>query len=86
MREDVITFNTHGVLPRGTNASFITSVPKIDEPLNLGDFRPISLVGCIYKILSKLLANRLKKMLKGVTDNKQSAFFLKLTMRWLMTR
>ena len=54
---------------------FTTSVPKIDEPLNLGDFRPISLVGCMYKILSKLLANRLKKMLKGVIDNKQSAFF-----------
>jgi len=53
-------FQETGFIPRGCNASFITLIPKCKNPLKLGDFRPISLVGCIYKILAKILANRLK--------------------------
>jgi len=40
----------------------------------LNEFRPISLVGCVYKILSKILANRLKKVLPSVIDVNQSTF------------
>jgi len=48
-------------------------VPKKDNLSNLNEFRPISLVGYVYKILSKILANRLKKVLPTIEVN-QYAF------------
>jgi len=70
----ILWFQDTGLIPKGCNASFITLVPKKDNPSNLNDFRPISLLGCVYKILSKVLANRLKKVLSSVIDINQSAF------------
>lgn len=52
-------FEIHRRLDRGCNSSFITLAPKIKDPLTLGD-RPISLIGCMYTIIAKTLANRLK--------------------------
>ena len=56
-------FFVHGTLPKGCNASFIALIPKVTEPQNLNEYRPISLVGSIYKIVSKVLAWRLKEVL-----------------------
>ena len=70
----ILWFQDIGFIPRGCNASFIALVPKKVNPSNLNEFRPISLVGCVYKILSKVLANRLKKVLSSVIDFNQSAF------------
>ena len=63
-----------GYIPRGCNASFITLVPKRESPFNLNDYRPISLTRCLYKILSKILANRLKCVLPKVIYIHQSTF------------
>ena len=41
---------------------------------SLCDFRPISLVGCLYKIISKLLSLRLKNVMSKIIDSRQSAF------------
>lgn len=49
----------------GLNASFIALIPKVSNPSNLNECRPISLVGCIYKIVAKLLSKRLKRVLLG---------------------
>jgi len=46
-------------LTKGLNITFIALIPKIDRPQRLSDFRPIALIGCLYKILPKNLANRL---------------------------
>ena len=43
--------------------SFITLIPKKNDASNISDFRPISLVGSVYKILAKVLANRLEVVL-----------------------
>jgi len=68
------SFQDSGFIPRGCNASFITLIPKRKNPSILNDFRPISLVFCIYKVIAKVLANRLKGVLLKVIDNNQTAF------------
>ena len=51
-------FHRHGKLTKGVNNTFIALIPKVENP-TLSNFHPISLVNCLYKILSKVLANRL---------------------------
>ncbi|XP_071713597.1 uncharacterized protein [Rutidosis leptorrhynchoides] len=63
-----------GEISNGCNASFITLVPKKSDPIILNDFRPISLIGSYYKILTKVLSNRIKKVIPGLIDEVQSAF------------
>jgi mannosylglycoprotein endo-beta-mannosidase len=45
------------------NSSYITLVPKIDSPSTPNDFRPISLLNSVLKIITKLLANRLQRII-----------------------
>lgn len=59
---------------RALNATFITLIPKCDGADRLGQFRPISLCNVIYKIISKLIAKRLKKCLGAVISKEQSEF------------
>ncbi|KAI3509571.1 hypothetical protein L1887_24947 [Cichorium endivia] len=70
----VLHFDKFGTLARGCNSSFITLVPKVKDPSSLSDYRPISLIGCVYKIISKILAIRLKKVIGKVISDVQSAY------------
>lgn len=45
------------------NGSFINLIPKKDNPQVPNDYRPISLLNCTLKIITKLLANRLQKVI-----------------------
>jgi len=67
-------FHANGIFPRGGNASFIVLIPKVKNPQALDEYRPISLIGCMYKIVAKILANRLKKIMSCIIDERQSAF------------
>ena len=49
-------------------------VPKVRDSSKLEQYRPISLVGAMYKIISKVLASRMKKVLPSLIDERQSAF------------
>ncbi|GJU39695.1 RNA-directed DNA polymerase, eukaryota [Tanacetum coccineum] len=60
--------------PNGCNSSFITLIPKVLDAKNLNDFRPISLIGCQYKIIGKILANRLSHVINNIISTEQSAF------------
>lgn len=68
-------FHQNGVIPRGCNSSFISLIPKVEVPNQLDDFIQFSLVVCMYKMLAKILSNRLKKVLNKVVNQRQSSFF-----------
>ncbi|GJV23314.1 RNA-directed DNA polymerase, eukaryota [Tanacetum coccineum] len=61
-------------LPNGCNSSFIALIPKIPDANLVKDFRPISLIGSIYKIIAKILTNRLVGVMGGIVNEVQSAF------------
>jgi hypothetical protein len=56
------------------NATVIALVPKTKNSISVNDFRPISLCNVTYKILSKILAKRLKRILPCIISGSQSAF------------
>jgi len=70
----VSKFYRNGKLAKSINSTFIALIPKVDSPQRQNDFRPISLVGSLYKILAKLLANRLRLVIGNVMSEYQSAF------------
>ncbi|GJU16143.1 RNA-directed DNA polymerase, eukaryota [Tanacetum coccineum] len=72
--EAVQYFFSHGVFPNGCNSSFIALIPKIPDANLVKDFRPISLIGSLYKIIAKILANRLVPVLGDIVNEVQSAF------------
>ncbi|WKA01615.1 hypothetical protein VitviT2T_019886 [Vitis vinifera] len=67
-------FHEHGRFVRSLNSTFLVLIPKKAGVEDLRDFRPISLVGRLYKLLAKVLANRLKKVVGKVVSSTQNAF------------
>lgn len=53
---------------------FVILIPKVTSPLALKDFRPISLLGTLYKILSKVLVRRLPGVMNSIISPSQSTF------------
>lgn len=79
MERDFIRFfkDFHGnSLSKAIVSSFITLIPKKDILLGLNDYRPICLVGSLYKSIAKLFAARLKRVLGALISSSQSAFVL----------
>ncbi|GJR92125.1 putative RNA-directed DNA polymerase, eukaryota, reverse transcriptase zinc-binding domain protein, partial [Tanacetum coccineum] len=67
-------FFDHLAMPKGANSSFITLIPKVANLIHIKDFCSISLIGVHYKIIAKILANRLAKVVDKVVSPEQSAF------------
>ena len=67
-------FFRHGNFQRSLNSTFLVLIPKKGGAEELKDFRPISLVGSLYKLLAKVLANRLKQAVREVVSEYQHAF------------
>ncbi|XP_074301324.1 uncharacterized protein LOC141632703 [Silene latifolia] len=61
-------------MPEGMNHTHIMLIPKKKAPDKIRDFRPISLCNVVYKLVSKVLANRLKPFLNDIVSENQSAF------------
>lgn len=55
-------------------STFIFLAPKQQVVVNVTDFRPISLMGSVNKIMSKILASRLKGVMESLVSSQQSAF------------
>ena len=67
-------FYEHGKFVKSLNANFLVLIPEKTGAKDLRDFRPISLLGSLYKWLAKVLANRLKKVVGKVVSKAQGAF------------
>ena len=78
LRNDVMgffkEFYEHKKFIRNMNTTFLVLIPKKGDAKDLKDFRPISLVGGLYKLLAKVLANRLKRIIGKVISPAQNAF------------
>ncbi|KAJ0503263.1 putative RNA-directed DNA polymerase [Helianthus annuus] len=77
-RDDLVKlfgkFYEEGSLNSCCTSSFIALIPKVKDPTSPKDFRPISLIGVINKVISKVLVNRLKGVVGGLISEQQSAF------------
>ena len=67
-------FYEQEVFERSLNATFITLIPKKKGAKELRDFRPISLIGSIYKLCGKVLTERMKGVMAKLVDSRQMAF------------
>ena len=61
-------FHEHNNFVKSLNATFLVLIPKKGGVKDLRNFRPISLVGGLYKWLAMVLANRLKKVVGKVVS------------------
>lgn len=68
---DILNF---GVMPAALNLTFIALISKVKIPSCVTEFRPISLCNVLYKLISKVLVNRLKKVLPYIISPTQRAF------------
>jgi hypothetical protein len=66
-------FHTSSRLPLSFSSYFITLIPKVLNPHCIKEFRPISLLGSLYKLLAKVLAVRLGKVMDSIISKNQSA-------------
>ena len=67
-------FFVTSILPDGWNHTQLSLIPKIPNPIRMSDMRPISLCSVQYKIVSKILCNRLKQILPEIISETQGAF------------
>lgn len=70
----VLSCLNYGSFLKFINHTFITLIPKVQNPEWVSEFRPISLCNMIYKISSKVIANHLKPFLDSIISETQSAF------------
>ena len=70
----VMRFELDEFIPCSCNSSFLTHVPKIHDHVDVKDYRPISLIGCQYKLIAKVLANRLMKVIHSMVSEVHTAY------------
>lgn len=70
----VHSFFYKGYLLKKLNKSYITLIPKIPKPSSMLQFRPISLCNAAYKIISKIIVNRLQPIMQEIISPYQNAF------------
>ena len=67
-------FFAKGQFEKILNATFITLIPKKHAASEIRDFQPISLVRGVYKIIARVLANRLRMVMGDIISTSQNAF------------
>ncbi|XP_052114173.1 uncharacterized protein LOC107478348 [Arachis duranensis] len=70
----VLSFFEHARLPADSNVTWVALAPKFVGAKEIKDLRLISMVGCVYKAISKLLKRRMRSVMPGLVGESQSAF------------
>lgn len=70
----VRNFFKYGTLPEKINETHIILVPKIPHPEEIGHFRPISCCNFLMKIITRIMALRMKPLMNKIITMNQSAF------------
>jgi hypothetical protein len=52
-----------GAVENYLNATFLTLIPKVDKPISFGNYRPVALCNLCYKLITKIITNRIKPIL-----------------------
>lgn len=63
-----------GKLCRNLNSNFLVLIPKVDTAIIVSDFRPIVLSNFLYKIIAKILADRLSNIASRIVSSNQFGF------------
>jgi len=78
LKENIIKaiqeFHARQITEKSFNATFVALIPKKASAAELKDFRPISLITGVYKVIAKLLAERLKRVIDKLVNKNQMAF------------
>jgi hypothetical protein len=72
--KDCCSWLTTGIFPSTLNMTDIALIPKGDVQTSMKDWKPIALCNVIYKLVAKVFANRLKKVLNKCISDNQSVF------------
>ena len=70
----VLSCLNSGHILKSSNFTHIVLIPKVKNPTRVSDYRPISLCNVIFKLISKVMVNRLKRILPKIISDNQSAF------------
>jgi len=65
---------TGGGLPPQLNRNHVVLIPKVNKPSQITEFRSISLCNVLYKLVTKVISNKLKQLLLAIISETQSAF------------
>ncbi|RVW15154.1 Transposon TX1 uncharacterized 149 kDa protein [Vitis vinifera] len=78
IKEDLVRvfveFHISGIINQSINASFIVLLPKKSLTKKISDFKPISLITSLYKIIAKMLSRRLRGVLHETIHSTQGTF------------
>jgi hypothetical protein len=77
LKKDIVAvfskFHNSCQFEKSLNATFVSLIPKKADAVEVKDFRPMRVVRGVYKIISKVLANRLKSVLGKIISSSQNA-------------
>ncbi|CAN4090148.1 unnamed protein product [Withania somnifera] len=74
LMQTIQNFHQNEIFEKSFNATFVALIPKKNGAEELKDFRPISLIGGVYKIIAKLITERMKTVIGSLVDEHQMAF------------
>lgn len=74
-------FHSNSVCLRRINSSYTTLIPKVDGARSVAEFRPISLLNSLVKLVTKILANRLQPLITSLVHKNQYGFIKNRTVQ-----